>query len=145
MHALNEHPLIKAYIEQNNFGKLIDTSFVILDKGVVEYYLEVDIKHLATPNAMHGGCIAALLDATIGVGALTLVCEQGMVVSTLEFKVSFLNACGIGDQLKCMSSPVKVGNRLIFMEAELMNQNNKSIAKASATLNAFPKERAGYF
>ena len=145
MHALNEHPLIKAYIEQNNFGKLIDTSFVILDKGVIEYYLKVDVKHLATPNAMHGGCIAALLDATIGVGALTLVCEQGMVVSTLEFKVSFLNACGIGDQLKCMSSPVKVGNRLIFMEAELMNQNNKSIAKASATLNAFPKEKAGYF
>ena len=145
MHALNEHPLIKAYVEQNNFGKLIDTSFVILDKGVIEYSLKVDVNHLATPNAMHGGCIAALLDATIGVGALTLVCEQGMVVSTLEFKVSFLNACGIGDQLKCMSSPVKVGNRLIFMEAELMNQNNKSIAKASATLNAFPKEKAGYF
>jgi uncharacterized protein (TIGR00369 family) len=144
MNALNKHPLILSYIAQNNFGKLLDASFIILDYGRIEYHLKVADKHLATPNAMHGGCIAALLDASIGVGALSLVCEQGMVVSTLEFKVSFLNACELGDELTCISTPVKKGNRLLFMEAEVINQNNHIIAKASATLNAYPKEKAGY-
>jgi uncharacterized protein (TIGR00369 family) len=144
MHSLNEHPLIKAYIAQNNFGKLLDTFFVIHDHGNIEYQLTVADKHLATPNAMHGGCIAALLDATLGVGALTLVCEQGMVVSTLEFKVTFLNACELGDELTSISTPLKKGNRMIFMEAQVLNQNNIIVAKASATLNAYPKEKAGY-
>jgi uncharacterized protein (TIGR00369 family) len=144
MNSLNEHPLIKAYIAQNNFGKLLDASFVIHNSGTVEYQLKVSEKHLATPNAMHGGCIAALLDATLGVGALSLVCEQGMVVSTLEFKVSFLNACLLGDELSCISTPIKKGNRLLFMEAEVFNQEKLIVAKASATLNAYPKEKAGY-
>lgn len=144
MNSLNEHPLIKAYIAQNNFGKLLDASFVIHDYGSVEYHLKVSEKHLATPNAMHGGCIAALLDATLGVGALSLVCEQGMVVSTLEFKVSFLNACVLDDELLCISTPIKKGNRLLFMEAEVINQDKRIVAKASATLNAYPKEKAGY-
>jgi hypothetical protein len=30
------------------------------------------------------------------------------------------------------------------MEAEVYNQKNELIAKASATLNAYPKEKAGY-
>ncbi len=144
MHSLNQNPLIKAYIANNNFGNLLGASFLIKDYGVIEYHLNVSEKHLATPNAMHGGCIAALLDATIGVGALSLVCEKGMVVSTLEFKVSFLNACNLDDKLKCLSNPIKIGNRLIFMEAEIFNHSNVLIAKASATLNAFPKEKAGY-
>jgi uncharacterized protein (TIGR00369 family) len=144
MILLNNHPLIQAYIANNNFGKLLEAEFQIKDYGIIEYYVKVVEKHLATPNAVHGGCIAALLDATIGVGALSLVCEQGMVVSTLEFKVSFLNACKIGDELKSFSNPIKIGNRLIFMEAEIVNQDNLLIAKASATLNAYPKEKAGY-
>lgn len=144
MHTLNQHPLILAYIAQNNFGKLLDATFVIQDYGKIEYQLLVKEKHLATPNAMHGGCIAALLDATLGVGALSLVCEQGMVVSTLEFKVSFLNACVLGDELLSISTPIKKGNRLLFMEAEVITKDKLLIAKASATLNAYPKEKAGY-
>jgi uncharacterized protein (TIGR00369 family) len=144
MHLLNDHPLIQTYISNNHFGKLLEAEFNIKDCGIIEYYLKVSEKHLATPNAMHGGCIAALLDATIGVGALSLVCEQGMVVSTLEIKVSFFNACILDDVLISSSKPIKKGNRLIFMEAEIVNQNNLLIAKASATLNAYPKEKAGY-
>ena len=144
MDHLNIHPLIQAYIEQNKFGRLIGASFFVIKQGVVEYSLLVREKHLATPNAMHGGCIAALLDATIGVGALSLVCEKDMVVSTLELKVTFLNACGLGEKLTCTSVPIKAGNRLIFMEAELRNEPGMLLAKASATLNVYPKEKAGY-
>jgi len=144
MHELNKHSLIIDYIQKNHFGDLLGITFTILDKGVVEYYLVLEEKHLATPNAAHGGCIAALLDATLGVGALTLFCEEEKVVSTLEMKVAFLNAAKIGDKLIAKSQVLKKGTKLVFMEAEVINAEGINIAKASATLNAFPKEFAGY-
>ncbi len=144
MNALNQHPLIKAYVAQNSFGDTLGMNFTILEKGKVEYHLVVEQKHLATPKAAHGGVISALLDATVGVGALSAVCSDGKVVSTIEMKVTFFNPAFLNDQLTASSKLIKQGNRILFLEAEVLNQANELIAKASATLNAYPKEKAGY-
>ena len=45
-------------------------------------------KHLATPVAAHGGALAALADALIGVAALSAVAEELKLVSTIEFKIN---------------------------------------------------------
>ncbi len=144
MHDLMQHPLILAYGESNEFGKLLGMHFQIHDFGVVEYTLTVEKKHLATPTSAHGGLIASLLDATVGVAALSTVCMDGKVISTVEMNMTFLAPALENDQLKCISEVVKKGNRLIFMSAKILNQNGTQIAKCSAILNAYPKEKAGY-
>lgn len=144
MSDLNNHPLILAYIDQNSFGETIGMNFTIKEEGLVVYHLIIQQKHLATPKAAHGGVISALLDATLGVGALSAVCSDGKVVSTVEMKVTFFAPALLHDQLTATSTLIKKGNRLIFLEAVVRNQNNELIAKASATLNAYPKEKAGY-
>jgi uncharacterized protein (TIGR00369 family) len=144
MSDLNLHPLIKAYIAQNTFGETIGMDFTILKEGQVEYTLTIEQKHLATPKAAHGGVISALLDATVGVGALSAVCQDGKVVSTVEMKVTFFAPALLNDQLAATSTIIKKGNRLLFLEADVINQKNELLAKASATLNAYPKEKAGY-
>lgn len=144
MNELNQHPLIQAYIQQNSFGETLGMDFTILEEGNVQYQLTIQQKHLATPKAAHGGVISALLDATVGVGALSAVCVDGKVVSTVEMKVTFFAPAVLNDQLTATSSLIKKGNRLLFLEADVINQNNELIAKASATLNAYPKEKAGY-
>ena len=141
---LNEHPLIKAYIEGNHFGSLIGMGFRILEKGSVEYYLKIEEKHLATPAAAHGGCIAALVDALLGVSALSAVCEDGKVVSTVEFKLNFLRPVLLNDSLKGLGEVVKAGNRIIFTEGKIFNQKGEIVVTASGTFNAYPKEKAGY-
>jgi acyl-coenzyme A thioesterase PaaI-like protein len=50
----------------------------------------------------------------------------------------------LNDQLIATSELVKLGQRLIFMEAKVVNQNGLFLAKATAILNAYPKEKAGY-
>ena len=144
MPDLNKHPLIIDYILQNNFGRLLGMNFTILSPGIVSYSLSINKSHLATPVAVHGGVVASLLDATVGVGALSAVCEVGKVVSTVELSISYLSPSFLNDQLTATSELVKLGHKLIFMEAKVVNQNGALISKATAILNAYPKEKAGY-
>jgi uncharacterized protein (TIGR00369 family) len=144
MHELNNHPLILAYIRGNHFGSLIGMDFNILDRGKIEYKLKIEEKHLATLRAAHGGCLAALVDALLGVSALSAVCEQGKVVSTVEFKLNFLRPALLGDILIGQGSVVKAGNRIVFTEGQIINQHGEIVVTASGTFNAYPKEKAGY-
>lgn len=141
---LNNDPLIIAYIDQNQFGRLLGMNFNIKESGIVEYHLKIQEKHLATPKAAHGGVVSALLDATVGVGALSTVCVENKVVATVEMKVTFFSPAYLNDDLTCTSELMKKGNRLIFMEGKVHNQEGKLIAKSSATLNAYSMEKAGY-
>lgn len=136
--------LIEQYIESNHFGELIGMNFIILEPGLVQYSLKITKKHLATPLAAHGGSLAALLDATMGVGALTLVEKDFQVVSTLEMKVSFLEAVMNGDELISKSRIIRKGRKIIFAEAEIKNQHDKSVAKASGTFMVLDGLKAGY-
>ena len=144
MSHLSEHPLIRRYVEMNRFGRLLGMDFHILAPGIVEYQLVVKEDHLATPVSAHGGVISALLDAALGVGALSAVCEEDKVVSTVEMKVSFLRPVLLGDSLLAKSEIIKKGNRILFAEAVIYNQKNALVAKASGTLNSYPKEKSGY-
>jgi uncharacterized protein (TIGR00369 family) len=138
MSDLNQHPIIQKYIEFNAYGRLVGMSFNITQPGIVDYSLDIQPVHLATPNAAHGGLIAGFLDAVVGVGALSAVCEEGMIVSTVEMKVSYLEPILMGDQIHGISKLMKRGKRILFMEGEVLNQHGVLVAKASATMNAYP-------
>ena len=144
MHKLLNHPIIRGYIDANNFGKLLGMNFDIVGDNEVVYTMEVKKEHLATPIAAHGGSISALMDAIMGVSALSSVILEGKVVSTLEMKLSFVAPALLGDVLIGKSSIVKSGSRLIFVEGEIKDQNNKIIAVASGTFNSYPSEKAGF-
>lgn len=144
MSDLNNHPLIKAYIDGNNFGRTLGMNFNVLEQGRIEYTIEIGSQHLATPRAAHGGVIAAFTDALLGVAALSQVCELDKVVATVEFKLSFVNPVMLGDRLTGKADVIKAGNRLIFVEGRIYNQNNDLISTSSGTFNAYPKAKAGY-
>lgn len=141
---LNDHPLVKFYIEKNHFGKLLEMDFDIKNPGEIVYHMEIKEKHLATPIAAHGGSISALMDATMGICALSNVIMDGKVVSTIELKISYISPAAIGDLLLGTAKTVKSGNRHLFIEGKIENQNGKLIAIASGTFNAYPAEKAGF-
>lgn len=136
--------LLNKYIETNNFGRLLGMHFEVISPGTAHYFLKIEEKHLATPLAAHGGCTAALLDATMGVGALSLVYDNHQAVATLELKVTFLKSVALHDQLTAKSIVMKDGKTLIFMEAEVYNSKNQLIAKSSGTFTVLNAERSGY-
>lgn len=141
---LEQDPNVLDYIQNNHYGRLLNMDFSIIEPGLVEYTMKIQQEHLATPLAAHGGSIASLLDATLGVGAFSAVCIEDKVVSTIDMALTFLSPAFLNDTLTARSTVLKKGKRLLFMEAEVRNQNGVLIAKGSATMNAYPKEKAGY-
>lgn len=138
------HPIVKGYIEANKFGILLGMQFKIVGPGEIIYSMPITEQHLATPIAAHGGSISALMDATMGVCALSEVMGQNKVVSTVELKISFIAPALLGDTMYATAKIVRSGHRILFVEGEMRNQKGELIAVSSGTFNAYPMEKAGF-
>lgn len=134
--------IIRLYEEANSFGDLLGMELTLIDQGVIEYRMLVAQKHLATPLAAHGGAIASLIDGALGVAALSKVSIDKKVVSTIEFKVNYLKPAILGDQLLATGRVQSAGNRLLYVECDVVNQKGETIAKANGTFNTYPASKA---
>ncbi len=144
MENLNNHPLVQLYIKKNNFGRFLEMEFEISEPGKVHYSMPIHALHLATPLAAHGGAISALMDATMGVCALSRVVEENKVVSTIELKISFISPALENDLLSADANVIKKGNRLLFVEGKIYNQREELVAMATGTFNAYEPKNAGF-
>ena len=140
------HPLINKYIQSNLFGQHLGMDFKIISPGHIEYRLNINTQHLATPKAAHGGVISALVDGALGVAGLSAVCGQNKVVSTVEYKLNFMAPAFLNDELLAIGKVEQLGKRLIIVSCEVIctNRNNQVISKALGTFNAYDAEKAGY-
>ncbi|MEO9256762.1 MAG: PaaI family thioesterase, partial [Crocinitomicaceae bacterium] len=82
-----------------------------------------------------------MMDAALGVAALSLSSTKGKVVSTVDFHMSFLVPVKLDDILTATGEIIKAGNRIFFAEAIIVNQHGELISKGSGTFNAYPVEK----
>ncbi len=138
--------LIDKYIQSNAYGKLIGMDFKIIEAGLVQYLLKINATLLATPQSAHGGLIASLVDAALGVAGLSAVHEQNKVVSTIEYKLNFLAPALLNDELMAVGKVEQKGNRILVISCDVFcsNRNNILIAKALGTFNVYDAAKAGY-
>ena len=137
--------IIQKYEEFNKFGAELGLHFEVEAPGIVNHRLTITQKHLATPVAAHGGVIAAMMDAVLGVAALSVSSESMNIVSTVEFKINYFNPCLLGDELVGESVIERAGKRIIIVSGTIKaaNRNNEIIAKAMGTFNAYPAMKVG--
>ncbi len=142
----NKETLIEKYIASNYFGKHLGMEFKIIEEGIVEYHLKIAQNHLATPQAAHGGLIAALVDGALGVAALSAVYKENKVVSTVEYKLNFLSPALLSDELIAKAKVEQKGKRILIVSCDVFcgNKENKLVAKALGTFNAYEANKAGY-
>lgn len=139
------HAIIKQYLNSNEFSKLLGMQFNIIQPGEIVYELPVTNQHMATPNAAHGGLISALVDGALGVAGLSLVCHQNKVVSTIEYKLNFLNPVKLNTKLIAKAKVISAGKRILVIECEVNSMpENIMVAKAIGTFNAYDAEKAGF-
>ncbi len=130
--------LIDLYRMTNQFGREIEMDYFVNADGIMINRLEIKEKHLATPNVSHGGVIAALADSTLGLAALNESAENGNLVSTVEFKINYLRPAKLHDVIMGIPRVRKIGQKIIFVEADFVNQKEELIATASGTFNQYP-------
>ncbi|MBD3635785.1 MAG: PaaI family thioesterase [Crocinitomicaceae bacterium] len=136
--------LIQVYKMTNQFGKLIGTELTKFEKDGIEYRLVIDDKHLATPTTAHGGVISGYMDGILGVAALYVSSEYGNLVSTVEFKINYLQPVKKGDVLIGRGKVISKGKRIIISQGEIINEETgEKVAIATGTFNAYPHEKSG--
>ncbi len=138
---MNAEKILELYNEMNNFGRMMNMHFEVICPGEIIYHLEITAEHLATREVAHGGALAGYMDAILGVAALSGIGDEGKLVSTVEFKITYFSPARKGDQLKGIGKVIKKGKRMVFAEGEIINQNNEVIAKGTGTFIAYPVEK----
>ena len=62
-----------------------------------------------------------------------------MYIASVEMKVSFLKAARVGSTLTCTARVVGGGSRATFVEAEVVDDEGRAVARASSTYLLTPR------
>jgi uncharacterized protein (TIGR00369 family) len=132
------NPILKAYCNVNNFGNGIGMQLEVISPGEIRYVMPIKDLHLSNPMAAHGGAVAALMDGTLGVAALSLAVESNLLVSTVELKINFFRPVQLGDVLTGNGKVIYNGKSLVHSSGEIRNQDGVLVCSGSGTFNKYP-------
>ncbi|UJL45565.1 PaaI family thioesterase [Virgibacillus sp. NKC19-16] len=123
------HALENEKLEFENFflAKLFGLSFSYEEESCV---INFESKNFMfnPQGSLHGGMIAFVLDVSMG-----HLCEKFLGTAvTLEMKTQFLRPVMEG-MIRCESSFIKKGSKIIALSSELYNENGKLAATATST------------
>lgn len=134
--------IIELYNQMNAFGRHLDMRFKIIEPGCVHYRMKIKPEHQSTPQATHGGAIAAFMDGVLGVAALSLSAKDQNIVSTVEFKINYLKPVKPATQLLGIGKVISAGKRLMVVQGEIFDEeNNELLALGNGTFNAYPASK----
>lgn len=129
--------ILEIYNQMNEFGRDHSMAFKVISPGSIEYDFTPTKRHLATTHAVHGGMIAAFMDAIIGVAALSAVHEEGKLVATVEFKLNFVAPARENVSLKGIGNVISKGNSTLVVTGNILDNQGQLIASALGTLKSY--------
>ena len=89
---------------------------------------------------IQGGFVAAFADSAMGAASVTFAKDRKVFSANAEIKVSFLKPAKVGSTLTCTAYVISGGNRAAFIEADVTDEDDRLIAKASSTYLLTPRE-----
>jgi uncharacterized protein (TIGR00369 family) len=107
--------------------------------GSITYRMTILEKHLSSPNTAHGASIAGLMDAVLGLSALSEAITSDNLTSTVEFKINYIRPVKLGDVLIGTGKVVHKGKSLIISSGEIrVSGSNDLVAMGQGTFNTYP-------
>ena len=103
-----------------------------VEHGLVEIALPYSEKVTQQRNGFHGGAMGALADIAGGYAGLTVL-DDGMDVTTVEYKINFLAAFQ-GGELRATGKVVRAGRRIIVTTAEIFHVDDQGKQSACAVM-----------
>ncbi len=109
---------------------------VCIDKSVpgrTSWTMLADERFANPAGALQGGFLCAFIDTAMGSAAVTFVQGRKVFSANAEMKVSFLGPVAVGTMLRCDAEVVSGGARVAFVEATVLDDDGRRIARASST------------
>ena len=117
-----------------------------LDKsepGRTVWQMRADERFANPVGIVQGGFIAAFADSSMGASSLTFARERKVFSANAELKISFLKPAKVGSLLTCTAQVLSGGSRAAFVEAEVVDEDGRLVAKASSTYILWPRDEPG--
>jgi uncharacterized protein (TIGR00369 family) len=113
-------------------AQLLGMRIVEVEDGRAVFELDTDRRFWNPMGTVHGGILCDLADAALGVcWAATLA--DGETFTTVELKINFLRPVREG-RLRAVATVTKRGRHIGMTECEITDDEDRLIAKASATV-----------
>lgn len=144
--AMTAKQLEEAFRKSSKFDQLLGMSFEVIKPGEVVYKMKVTKNHLSSPDTCHGGAIAAMMDAVLGLPVLSQAVEEGKLCATVEFKINYIAPAKIGDELIGTNTIDFKGKSLVVSSGQIKNEKTGALlAKGLGTFNLYPAEKVTSF
>jgi uncharacterized protein (TIGR00369 family) len=127
---------LRARIENSPFHQWAGLELVSVADGVAELSLALRPHHFNPQGIVHGGIITAVADTSIGL-ALRSKLRAGLTHRTAQLNVHFL-AKGEGGSLVGRGRAVRLGQRMGYGEADVLDGTGQLLARATGTFIVLP-------
>lgn len=116
----------------------LDMVITTVEHGSVTFEGRPGESHYNPIGMVHGGYVSTLLDSTVGCSVHSML-PAGTGYTSIELKVNFLRPISAeSGPLTSTGRVTKLGRRVAFAEAEVVDANGKAVATASSSLLIFP-------
>jgi uncharacterized protein (TIGR00369 family) len=107
------------------------------EPGRVVLELEAGPQHRHGEGVVQGGVITQIADAAMGITLATLQ-EDGLWNTTIELKINFIRPV-ISGRIRAVGRVIEMKQTLMFSEADVLDDQDRLIARASSTCLAVPE------
>jgi uncharacterized protein (TIGR00369 family) len=88
---------------------------------------------------IQGGFLSAFADSAMGAASVTWAKDRKVFSANAELKISFLKPARVGSTLTCTAQVISSGSLAAFVEAEVVDDEGRAVAKASSTYLLTPR------
>jgi len=122
---------LRALVADAPFYRWTGMKIAHAESGSVTLVLELADHHLNIQGLAHGGVVATLADAAMGL-SLRSALEPGRRHVTVEMGVHYLRPV-IRGQVRAVGRAVRIGREIAYAEADVLDANDRTLARASGT------------
>ena len=110
-------PELQARLDAGPFNSWLGLRMVSIDANLVHFTVPWRPEFIGTPRLqrMHGGVLAALVDAAAG---YTLMARIGTSITTVDIRTDYHQGAGVGD-LTLEGAVVKLGRKLACVDVRV--------------------------
>jgi uncharacterized protein (TIGR00369 family) len=113
--------------------RLLNMRFIAVTDGSATFEMPSSSQLYNPNNVVHGGAITSLADSAMGFAVFSTL-APGETFTTAELHVNFLKAVTAdAGMLRSIGRVVQRGQQVAVAEADVLNQQNQLIARASST------------
>jgi uncharacterized protein (TIGR00369 family) len=111
-----------------------------VDEGRVVVELDVHAGHRHEGGVVQGGIITQIADAAMGMSLLTRQ-PPDQSNTTIELKINFIRPVVEG-RVRAVGRVVEIRRTLLFSEADVFDEQDRLVARASSTCLGIPRRPA---